>query len=48
MIAELEEFIESAKSVKLNEFVELKEFRNSKKNVQLYFNVFEYLINLFL
>jgi len=31
--AELEEFIESTKSVELNEFVELKEFRNSERNV---------------
>jgi len=48
MIAELEEFIESAKSVELNKLIKLKEFRNSKKNAQLYFNIFEYLINLFL
>jgi len=32
MIAELKEFIESAKSVELNEFIELKEFRNSERN----------------
>jgi len=32
-LAELEEFIESTKSVELNEFVELKEFRNSERNV---------------
>jgi len=33
MIAELEEFVESAKSVELNEFIELTEFKNSEKNV---------------
>jgi len=33
MLAELEEFIESTKSVELNKFVELKEFRNSERNV---------------
>jgi len=48
MIAELEEFIEFAKSVELNEFIELREFRNSEKSARLYFNTFEYLINLFL
>jgi len=48
MIAELKKFIESAKSVELNEFVELREFRNSEKSARLYFNAFEYLINLFL
>jgi len=48
MIAELEEFVESAKSVELNEFIELREFRNSEKNARLYFNAFEYLIDLFL
>jgi len=32
MIAELEEFVESTKSVKLNEFIKLKEFKNSKRN----------------
>ncbi len=48
MLVELEEFVESMKSVELNEFVKLKEFRNSKRNVQLYFNAFKYLIDLFL
>ncbi len=48
MIAELEEFVESAKSVELNEFIELTEFKNSEKNVWLYFNAFKYLIDLFL
>jgi len=48
MIAELEEFVESAKSVELNEFIELREFRNSKKDARLYFDAFKYLINLFL
>jgi len=48
MIAELKKFIESAKSVELNEFVELREFRNSEKSARLYFNAFEYLIDLFL
>jgi len=33
MLVELEEFVESTKSVELNEFIELKEFRNSEKNV---------------
>jgi len=32
MIAELEEFIESAKSVELNEFIELREFRNNERD----------------
>jgi hypothetical protein len=32
MIAELEEFIEFAKSVELNEFIKLKEFRNSERD----------------
>jgi len=32
IIAELEEFIESMKSVKLNEFIELREFRNSERD----------------
>jgi hypothetical protein len=48
MLAELEEFVESMKSVELNVFIELKEFRNSERNVQLYFDAFEYLIDLFL
>jgi len=48
MIAELKKFVESAKSVELNEFIEFKEFENSERNVQLYFNTFKYLINLFL
>jgi len=48
MIVELEKFIEFMKFVELNEFIELREFRDSKKDVQLYFNAFEYLINLFL
>jgi len=47
-LVELEEFVESTKSVELNEFVELKEFRNSERDVQLYFNAFKYLIDLFL
>jgi len=47
-IAELEEFVESAKSVELNEFIELKEFRNSERDVRLYFDAFKYLIDLFL
>ena len=33
MITEFEEFIESTKSVELNEFIELRKFRNSKKNM---------------
>ncbi len=48
MIAELEEFIEFAKSVELNEFIKLKEFRNSERDAWLYFDAFEYLIDLFL
>jgi len=32
MIAELEEFVESMKSVELNKFIELKEFRNSERD----------------
>jgi len=32
MIAELEEFVESAKFVELNELIELRKFRNSEKN----------------
>jgi len=32
MLAELEEFVESTKPVELNEFVELREFRNSERN----------------
>jgi len=32
IIAELEEFIESAKSVELNEFIELREFRNNERD----------------
>jgi len=48
MITELEEFVESMKSVELNEFIELKKFRNNEKVTRLYFNAFEYLINLFL
>ncbi len=48
MFVELEEFVESTKSVELNEFIELKEFRNSERDAWLYFNAFEYLINLFL
>jgi len=35
MLVELEKFIESTKSVEFNEFVELKEFRNSERNVFL-------------
>ena len=48
MIAELEEFVESAESVELNELIKLREFRNSERDVQLYFDAFEYLIDLFL
>jgi len=48
MLVKLEEFVEFTKSVELSEFVELREFRNSERDVQLYFNVFKYLINLFL
>jgi len=48
MLVELEEFVESTKFVEFIEFIELKEFRNSERDVQLYFNIFEYLINLFL
>ncbi len=48
MIAELEEFVESAKSVEFNELIELREFRNSERNARLYFDAFEYLIDLFL
>ncbi len=48
MIAELEKLIEFMKSVEFNEFIELKEFRNSKRDAWLYFNIFKYLINLFL
>jgi len=33
MITELKEFVESAKSVEFNEFIELREFRNSEKSV---------------
>jgi len=33
MFVELEEFIDSTKSVELNEFVELEEFRNSERNM---------------
>jgi len=32
MIVELEEFVESMKSVELNEFIELKEFRNDERD----------------
>jgi len=32
MIVELEEFIESMKSVELNKFIELREFRNSERD----------------
>jgi len=32
IIAKLEEFIESAKSVELNEFIELREFRNNERD----------------
>jgi len=32
MIAELEEFVESMKSVELNKFIEFKEFRNSERD----------------
>jgi len=32
MIIEFKEFVESAKSVELNKLIELKEFRNSKRN----------------
>jgi len=32
MLAEFKEFVESTKSVELNEFIELKEFRNSERN----------------
>jgi len=48
MIAELEELVESAESVELNELIKLREFRNSERGVQLYFDAFEYLIDLFL
>jgi len=48
MIAELEEFVESAKSVELNEFIELRKFRNSERDARLYFDTFKYLIDLFL
>jgi len=48
MIAELEEFVESAKSVELNEFIKLRKFENSERSACLYFNAFEYLIDLFL
>jgi len=48
MITELKEFVESAKFVEFNEFIELREFRNSEKSAQLYFSIFEYLINMFL
>ena len=48
MIVELEEFVESTKSVELNEFIELRKFRNSKRNAWLYFDTFKYLIDLFL
>jgi hypothetical protein len=33
MLVELKEFVESTKSVELNEFIKLREFRNSEKNV---------------
>jgi len=33
MFVELEEFIDSTKSVELNEFIELEEFRNSERNM---------------
>ena len=32
-IVKLKEFIESMKSVEFNEFIELREFRNNKKDV---------------
>jgi len=32
MIAEFKEIVESMKSVKLNEFIKLREFRNSERN----------------
>jgi len=32
MLVKFKEFIESMKSVELNEFIELKEFKNSKKD----------------
>jgi len=32
IIVELEEFIESTKSVEFNKFIKLKEFENSEKN----------------
>jgi len=48
MLVELREFVESTKSVVLNEFVELREFRNSERDARLYFDAFKYLIDLFL
>jgi len=32
MIAEFKEIVESMKSVELNEFIKLREFRNSERN----------------
>jgi len=32
MLVELKEFVESTKSVELNKFIELREFRNSEKS----------------
>jgi len=32
MLVELEKFVESMKSVELNKFIELREFKNSEKS----------------
>jgi len=32
MTAELKEFVESTKSIELNEFIELREFRNNERS----------------
>ncbi len=48
IVAEFKKFIESKEFIESEEFIESKEFRNSEKSVQLYFNISEYLNDLFL
>ncbi len=40
-------FIELKKFVEFKEFIEFMKFKKNEKNVQLYFNVSKYLIDLF-
>ncbi len=47
MFIQLDEFIELKKFIEFKKFIESKKFKEKEENKSLYFDVSEYLINLF-